>query len=261
MLIASLRLLDRLFEPATLLSLMVLAALAALILRRWRWALRFQSVAAAIVILFGLLPGGTWLALPLERRFPADPALPERVAGIIALGGTERPTQSAAWQQPILDDPSPIAALVALGRRYPEAKLVFTGGAHTRRAPAITEAWIVRAFLNEIGANADRVIYEDRARNTLENALFSRDLVHPKPDEKWILVTEAISLPRAVATFRHAGWNVIPFPAGYLSGGDAGLSTNIDVQGGMRLAAIALHEWGGLIVYRLMGYTDEWFPK
>jgi uncharacterized SAM-binding protein YcdF (DUF218 family) len=261
MLIAVLRLIERLVEPPTLLALLILGGLAALVLRRWRLALSLQIATAAIVIVFGLLPGGTWLALPLERRFPADPALPAHVAGIIALGGTERPTQSAAWHQPIFDDPAPIAALVALGRRYPEARLVFTGGAHTRLAPAVTEARIVRDFLTEIGSDANRVIYEDHSRNTLENALFSRTLVQPRPEETWILVTEAISLPRAVAVFRRAGWNVIPFPAGYLSSGDAGLSTTIDVQGGLRLAAIALHEWGGLIVYRLMGYTDAWFPK
>jgi uncharacterized SAM-binding protein YcdF (DUF218 family) len=254
------RLLDRLLEPSALLALLVLASAAAMAVRRWRLALRLQMVAAALVILIGILPGGVWLALPLERWFPINPPLPPRVAGIIALGGTERPTQSASWGQPILSDPTPITALVELGQHYPDAKLVFSGGAHPRDAKEMTEARIVRQFLNAMGADADRIIYEDRSRNTLENALFARDLVHPD-DVPWILVTQAVSLPRAVAVFRHAGWTIIPYPAGYLTGGDARLSLSADLAGGLHLASIALHEWGGLLIYRLMGYTDALFPQ
>ena len=255
-----LRAIDHLLEPSALLALLVLACLAAMVFRRWRLAILLQVIAAAIVVLLGVLPGAAWLALPLERRFAADPALPPRVAGIIAIGGTERTSQSAAWGQPILDDPTPIAALVALGRQYPDAKLVFAGGAHPRDASEVTEAQIVRRFLGMIGADADRVVYEDRSRNTLENALFARDLVHPQA-EPWILVAQAISLPRAVAVFRHAGWNVIPYPAGYLTADDARLSASSDLAGGLRLASLALHEWGGILIYRLMGYTDDLFPN
>jgi uncharacterized SAM-binding protein YcdF (DUF218 family) len=255
-----LRAIDRFLEPSALLAFFILASMGAIIARRWRLATLLQAVAAAIVVLIGILPGAAWLALPLERRFPADPVLPSQIAGIIAIGGTERPRQSATWGQPILDDPTPIAALVALGRRYPDAKLVFAGGAHPRDAKDVTEAQIVRQFLAMMGVGSDRVVYEDRSRNTLENALFARALVHPQA-EPWILVTQAISLPRAVAVFRHAGWTVIPYPAGYLTADDAHLSAGTDLAGDLRLASLALHEWGGILVYRLMGYTGELFPR
>ena len=248
-------------NPAALLAFFTLAAGMAALVRRWRLAALFQGIDVAIVLLLGILPGANWLALPLESRFPANPALPSDVAGIIALGGTERVEQSSVWRQPSLSDPAPIVALLNLGRRYPEAKLVFSGGIHATNDSGLTEANIVRDFVNELGTNAGSILYEDRSRNTHENALFTYELVHPQPGERWILIGQAIGMPRAVGAFRRAGWDVIPFPAGYLSGSKHPAALSFDLLGGLSLAHVAAHEWVGLIVYRLTGYTDEMFPK
>jgi uncharacterized SAM-binding protein YcdF (DUF218 family) len=249
-----------LLDPWTLLGATVVAGAIAVWFSQRLGAI-LAMTAAALVVTFGILPGAAWLALPLESRFPSDPPLPEQVAGIIALGGTERLSQSEAWKRPILNDPSPIAAMVALGRRYPQAKLIFSGGTGARRRHSITEAEIVRQFLMELGLDAGKVVYEEKSRDTFENALLTRDIVRPQPSQRWILVTQAISLPRAVAVFRHLGWDVIPFPAGYLSNGEAALDTGFHLVDGLNLASVAIHEWGGLLVYRLLGYSDELFPR
>lgn len=260
MLLESFRLFGLVIDPSALLCLLVLATFIAMLLRRNRLAFMLQSGATGIIIFFALLPGGAWLALPLERRFPIIQDLPEDVTGIITLGGTERLAQSAAWGQPSLSDPTPIAMLLALGRRYPHAKLIFTGGSSLPGAEALTESGIVRDFLRDVGADASRVMYEERSRNTLENALFTREMIHPRAGERWILVGQATSLPRAVGVFRHAGWNVIPVPAGFLTDGAARISSPLHIASRLSLASLAIHEWGGLLVYRLMGYTDELFP-
>jgi uncharacterized SAM-binding protein YcdF (DUF218 family) len=62
-----------------------------------------------------------------------------------------------------------------------------------------------------------------------------------------------------MGVFRTAGWNVVPYPAGYLTGRRGGL-IGFDILGGFQLAYVALHEWAGLVAYRIMGYTDELFP-
>lgn len=260
MLLESLRLLGRSVDPSVLLSLLVLTSVVAMIMRRTRLAFVLQMGAAAIVLVFGVLPGGTWLALPLETRFAPVRDPPSDIAGIIVLGGAQRLAISAAWGQPTLSDAMPIAALVALGRRYPKAKLVFTGGAVADGAPSTNEAQIVRHFLDGMGVADERIVYEEQSRDTLENAIFSQRLVQPNAGERWILVAEAISLPRAVGVFRRAGWNVIPFPAGYRTSGDAGITASFRLADGLDVATVAVHEWGGLLVYWLMGYTDSLFP-
>jgi uncharacterized SAM-binding protein YcdF (DUF218 family) len=257
----ALRLLGDIVDPAPLLSIFVLAGLLATLIAYRRLALVLQGGAAAIIVLIGVLPGGSWLAWPLETRFPGNPPLPREIAGIIAIGGTERVSQSQIWSQPTLDDPTPIAALVVLGRKYPEAEMVFTGGGARPAGSPATEATVVRDFLGEFGVDAERIRYEDRSQNTRENAVFSRQLIRPRPGERWILVAQAVALPRAVAAFRGAGWDVVPFPAGYLTNGDRDLSLSLHLRSGLDLASVAVHEWGGLVAYRLLGYTEEIFPR
>ena len=254
------KLLGALLDASIILIAVIVAGALATRARRWRLGLVLQSLAVFVVVLLAILPGGVWLALPLESRFPANPPLPADVIGIVALGGTERLSVSAARGAPSLSDPAPIAALIALGRRYPNAKLVFTGGSSASSKPSLTESEVVRAFLVELGIDGDRIIYEHRSRNTRENALFTRDLVHPKQGEHWILVGQAISLPRAIGSFRAVGWDIIPFPAGYFTADPRqGLSAP-ELAGGLTLASVAVHEWVGLLVYRLLGYTSEIFP-
>lgn len=250
-----------LVNPATLLAILVLGNALAAIAKRGRLAAMLLALSAGIVLVFGVLPGAVWLSVPLEARFPTNPPLPAHVAGIIALGGTERVEQTAAWGQPILSDPAPIVALLALGRRYPDARLVFTGGARSRVNKALSEATVVKRFVKELGTNEEAIIYEDRSRNTYENATLARALVKPKSGQTWILVCEAIAMPRAVGVFRAAGWDVIPYPAGYLTARQEGRIISFDILGGFSLAYVALHEWVGLVAYRLMGYTNALFPS
>jgi DUF218 domain len=55
----------------------------------------------------------------------------------------------------------------------------------------------------------DRITLEDYSRNTVENAVYSKAIV-PKPGERWLLVTSAYHMPRAIAVFRKAGFPVEP---------------------------------------------------
>jgi uncharacterized SAM-binding protein YcdF (DUF218 family) len=67
-------------------------------------------------------------------------------------------------------------------------------------------------------------------------------------------------MPRTIACFRAAGWEVIPQPADYhvvLGGIDAG---TFQIADNLALLDIALHEWVGLAYYRLTGRTQEFFP-
>jgi hypothetical protein len=73
------------------------------------------------------------------------------------------------------------------------------------------------------------------------------------------LVGQAISLPRALGSFRAVGWDMIPYPAGYYSAGAPHIWPP-DLATGLKLAALAAHVWAALILYRLMGYTNDIFP-
>ena len=243
-------------EPDVLLLAAILIGLS---LGRTRWARKGRLLAgssATLLLLIAVVPVGDWLLAPLEQRFPRPPERPAHVDGIIVLGGAINPEMTALYGIPSLNRHAErMTAFVALARLYPSAKLVFTGGSGSIIPGRPPEADGAQQLLGELGVDPSRVIFERRSRNTYENAIFSKELVQPKPGEVWILVTSAMHLPRAVGIFRRAGWPVIAWPVDYETGSayDIGF-------GHLNAIELALHEWSGLLAYRLLGRTDALFP-
>jgi uncharacterized SAM-binding protein YcdF (DUF218 family) len=149
--------------------------------------------------------------LPLENRFSANPPLPKAIDGIIALGGGIDLEISAVRDQLAIDEAAErLLMLVTLGRRYPDAPLAFTGGSGELFGRTSSEAAVVKQALRGLGADLERVVFEDRSRNTFENAHYSKDLLEPKLGECWLLITSAHHIARAVGVFQRVGWDVMP---------------------------------------------------
>ncbi len=256
-------------NPGNVLLILLCAGALLLRTRRERLGRRLVGLAALAALLVTLLPLGRWLQAPLENRFPPPARLPERVDGIVALGGAMDQFLTVARGQPALrDDAERLTAFVALARRYPQARLVFSGGSGRLRGQEVKEAVAARLLFEELGLDPERVLFEDRSRNTFENALYSYRLAAPRPEETWLLVTSAYHMPRAVGCFRRAGWRVVPYPVDFRTGGGQGrgrgrgrvFSTSIDFGDSLVDLGEGAHEWVGLAAYRLMGRTDRLFP-
>jgi uncharacterized SAM-binding protein YcdF (DUF218 family) len=187
--------------------------------------------------------------------------MPNRVDGIIVLGGAVNPPLAANRGEPSVNDAAErILALADLGRRYPDAKLVFTGGSGSLWGGKYREGEVMRAALEQAGLDTGRVQFENESRNTWENAVFSRDLVAPKPGETWLLVTSAWHMPRSVGIFRRIGWPVTPYPVDYRSRDDGKPYLLFELDANLMQAGFAVREWIGLAAYRLMDRTDSLFP-
>ncbi len=216
------------------------------------------GVLLAALLAITVLPVGDWLNSPLERRFPPPRALPGQVDGVIVLGGMINLEISAARGRPELDQAADrLTAFVALARKYPEAKLVFTGGSGSLADSEHREADFAQDALRDLGVELARVLFERNSRNTHENALFTYVRVAPRPEEFWLLITSASHMPRAVGVFRRVGWQVTPYPVDYYTDGG---SLRFDFQWGLEVFSTALREWIGLTAYRLLGWTDRLFP-
>jgi len=227
-----------------------------------RWGRRLTALGAVGLCLLAFAPVGHMLAVPLETRFPPPPGDMPAPDGIIVLGGAADEDLSAQLGRPAFTEAMErLTAPIALLRRYPRARLVFAGGAAKLRRSTRTEAEVVKRFWLDAGVDQGAAIYEDRSRDTYENAVFTRDLVAPRPGERWLLVTSAIHMPRSVGIFRQAGFPVIPYPVDYRTNGRPwGVGFPGNPVKNMGLADLAAHEWAGLIAYRLTGRTDALFP-
>ena len=158
--------------------------------------------------------------------------------------------------------PPRVTAAVELARRYPQARLVFSGGSGRLLMHPRTEAEDTRRLWIAMGVAPERITVEDRSRNTDENARFTAALVKPAPGQRWLLVTSAFHMPRSVGLFRAASFPVVPYPVDYRTTGTwEDLLPPRDALIGLSRFGIAAREWIGLAVYRLTGRIRVVFPE
>jgi uncharacterized SAM-binding protein YcdF (DUF218 family) len=245
-------------------NLFVCLGLAGLLLGLTRWR-RFGRgltiVSLVLLVVAGLSPLGNWLIAPLEDRFPAwDPGrgAPD---GIVVLGGAITPELSAARGTAYLNEAAErITAAAALARTYPQARIIYSGGTGRFISGKGVEAEIAAGLFESIGLPRDRLILEGRSRNTVENAEFSLALAAPKPGERWLLVTSAYHMPRAMGIFRAAQFPVEAYPVDWRTAAADDLFPFETVSAGLRRTDTAVKEWVGLMGYWLTGRSQALFP-
>jgi len=248
-------------DPGNLL-LMALCLGAILIYRRrdrfGRWLLSFTALMALII---AILPIGRNFIVVLENRFPIVQTLPEKVDGIIVLGGVvDEVVSKARGQISVGGAVERLTNFAALSKQYPGAKLLFTSGSGKLLSQDFKEGDVVGPLLADLGVDMERLIIESQSRNTYENAQLSKRLVQPLPGETWILITSAFHMPRSVGIFRQVGWDVIPFPVDFHLNGDFDFAPTFNLVGGTKSLSLAIHEWLGLFVYWLTDRSDAFFP-
>jgi uncharacterized SAM-binding protein YcdF (DUF218 family) len=250
-----------LLSPSQIILGLSLAGGLLLAFGRLRWGKRLSIAGAIGLVLFGFLPTSHYLASALETRFP-QPQLPERITGIVLLSGAERPSSTEAYGEPQFSSAAGrYTTTLRLAARYPDARIVFTGGPEKDPGTGeLGQTGVAKSLLSSLGIDPARITYEEASTDTCDNASNTMALVRPKAGETWVVVTSAMHIPRTVACFRAAGWEVIPQPANYqvvLGGIDAGTFLIAD---NLTLLDTALHEWVGLVYYRFAGRTRELFP-
>jgi len=220
------------------------------------------ALGTVLLLVAGLTPLGNALMLPLEQRFPPWEASGGAPAGIVVLGGAIGPELSAARGTPDLNESAErITATVALARQYPQARIIYSGGDARLVIKGGNEAEYAADLFDSLGIPRSRIIEESRSRNTVENARFSKALAQPKPGERWLLVTSAYHMPRAMGAFRAAGFAVEAYPVDWRTRGPIDLVMPMEsVTAGLRRTDTAVHEWVGLFAYWLTGRSSALFP-
>jgi uncharacterized SAM-binding protein YcdF (DUF218 family) len=244
---------------------MLAAGLIGLVLMRTRFMCTGRRLVSASIVLFlvvGLLPLGNMLIAPLEERFPPWDASGGAPDGIVVLGGAIEPEMAPVRPASELNEAAErITVIAELARKYPSARILYSGGNGSLVPRGGSETQIAAALFETFGVPARRFMLEDQSRTTAENAAFSRRLAMPKPGERWLLVTSAYHMPRSIGAFRKVGFAVEAYPVDYRTTGPTDLWIPFDsVATGLRRTDVAAREWIGLLTYWLTGRTSELFP-
>jgi uncharacterized SAM-binding protein YcdF (DUF218 family) len=246
-------------------AIAVICAIGALLLllqRQHAGTLVF-SFGVVLLLVFGYSPAGNVLLLTLTERFPAWHSDGHDPDGIIILGGAiDSETTAARGALELNGAAERITAMLELARQFPKARILFTGGSGNLIERSVAEAPIAGDLLKRFGVAPDRITLESASRTTAENAAFSRDLVSPKPDQRWLLVTSAFHMPRSMAVFRAAGFNVVAYPVDWRTKGWSDAAMPFDTLAfGLNRTDTAVHEWTGLIGYWLTGRSKQLLPS
>lgn len=257
------QLMSQLLAPLPIAIALLIVALAGWLAGWRRSGVASLGLAVAWLWLWSMPVVADWMGAGLESRYlrlAADsPHLP-RADAIVVAGGV---FGAGAWE--------PYPNLNAAADRYWHAARLF----HAGKAPWIivsgggrpdssrpTEAASARLFLLDLGVPDGRILLEDRARTTSQNAAFVRDMARAQGFDRLLLVTSALHMRRTEASFRAAGLDVVPAATDFEVTAYAGA---LD-EDGMRLrrwlpSAHALsrnhrawHEHVGLAYYRLRGW-------
>jgi len=227
---------------------------------------RFAGTSIVLLALFGIAPLGKVLIEPLEDRFPpwrpGSDAARGAPAGIVVLGGAVDPEFVAARGAADLNEAAErVTEVAVLASRYPQARIIYSGGNGRIVYSGGSEAESAGALIETFGVPKSRLILEDQSRNTIENAIYSLRLAAPKPGERWLLVTSAYHMPRAMGAFRKVGFDVEAYPVDYRTRGAPDLLIPFDEVGsGLRRTDTAAREWIGLAAYWLTGKSSALFP-
>ncbi len=246
-----------LLQPSTLLTLLVAAALLATWVRWTALAATLLTTFLVVIAAAVFLPFDEWLGGPLETAVAPAP-LPDRVDGVVVLGGAVDWRVTRDRHQLALNAAGErIAAAAALAQRYPDARIVFTGSF----ADAFADDFQARAtsaslFFGPHFADRD-VTFLGEARSTYEDALLALEAAAPREGERWLLVTSAWHMPRALGTFGALGWTLTPFSVDYRTSGEVRVTPSWDVAATLADLDRLVREWGALAVYRRAGRLEE----
>jgi uncharacterized SAM-binding protein YcdF (DUF218 family) len=237
-------------------NVLIIVALFGVILTQTRFSRGGQRILIGSILMLavcGFSPVGNWMLAPLEQRFPPWHEEHGAPDGLIVLGGVISHGSSTARPYPGINDAAERITVVSkLARQFPKARLIYSGDGEANTAAELFETF---------GICRSRIEVERRSRNTIENAIFTKEIAQPKQGERWLVVTSAFHMPRAIGVFRQLGFPVEAYPVDWRTPApEDDLIPFASLAEGLRQVDLAFHEWAGLIAYRVTGKTSALFP-
>ena len=208
----------------------------------------------------GALPTGSYLLYLLEKNYHNKVNLPEKVEGIIILSGATSPFLTKEYDQIALNGSvERLTESIHLIKKYPKAKVFFAGGTGSIQYPDLSHSYVAKKFYKSLGVNIQNIYFDNKSRNTYENIFLAKKKFNPNKDEKWVLVTSAFHLKRAISVGEKLGWEFIPYATDYKLPKKFRWKLSFNFIKNLGRLQNSSHEWVGIISYYLMGRSSKIF--
>lgn len=251
-----------LISPDSFLLILIILSLLFLYMGRLQLVKVCLTITSSLLLVIAFFPVGEWLLYTLESHFQTSPVLPEKIDGIIVLSGAEDAVLSSLWEQVELNGAAERDLMfLALAKKHPEAKLVFSGGSGSLTMQEHKGADVAKKLFKQLGFDVAKIIFERESRNTYENIILSKKIIQPDKNQNWVLITTGWHMPRSVGIACKANWAVIPYPVDHATKKGDLLRIDFDLLANLNTLNTGIKEWLGLFAYYLSGKTTAILPK
>ncbi len=236
-------------------SLFAVSGVAAMLKNRRLKMLAFST--AIVVLWLSSTPlVATWAASTLERQYPAKimAQTPEAEVAIVLGGavGQPLPPRVEVGLSEAADRVLHAARLYKAGKIK---RILVTAGKIPWLSAVKPEAELIKDLLIEWDVPTEAIELKGESRNTYENALEVKEVWQKDGFKSALLVTSAAHMPRAMATFRHAGLPVVASTADVRIVEAANPFEWLPDSVALLTTTNAIKEWIGLLAYRLRGWA------
>ena len=211
-------------------------------------------------ILVGFFPTGNLILHQLEKNYVVLNKIPNDLDGILILGGPTNVGISKAHDQVNFNDAAErLTESARIINNYNPDKVIFSGGTKKQNFES-SHAYVAKKFFENLNIDTSKIIFEFQSRNTYENILNSKNIIKPGEDEKWLIITSAFHMRRAINISKKLEWNLIPYPVDFRTGRKFNsFKPNLKILQNFNSFDLASHETIGLISYYFLDRTNRIF--
>jgi uncharacterized SAM-binding protein YcdF (DUF218 family) len=209
-----------------------------------------------LLLALSLSPVANFLTYPLEAQYRPPPAeILDRLDIVVVLGGGVHPSGGLRPEAELSKFTYPrFYHGVRVFQQSHANLLAFCGGRD--REGTESEAETMRAMALSLGVPPDKIVTEETSRTTFENIANLARLLPAGQGRRIGLVTAAIHMRRSRGVFQRQfpGDTIIPIPVYYTyDPASTFLGNFVPTSGNLDRSTVALHEWIGLVWYKLRG--------
>ncbi|MEP2024587.1 MAG: YdcF family protein [Reichenbachiella sp.] len=238
--------------PTSLIAWLVIASL---LVKRHRQKHILRILAISLFFFFT----NPWISTVVMNAWEPDP-LPfhnfdqEYSVGIV-LSGITNPNRPPFDRVQFNKGADRIVHAIELYKLSIIHKILITGGSGTLTFEGNKECYALQEFAISSGVPIEDILIENRARNTRENALFTKELIAGIPGQT-MLITSAFHMRRAQGCFQKVGLETIPFPTDHYGEPIHYTPDDIIIPSiiGLKIWTILTKEWIGIVAYWAAGY-------